>query len=89
MMRIQGKLLKAVECLEYFTTHQWRFRDDNVRELLSCLSEKDRRTFEFDVTNIVWESYVEKYVLGFREYLFKQSADTLPSTRRHMTRYKI
>lgn len=86
-MRIQDKLSKAVECLEYFTTHQWRFKDDNVQELLACLSERDRQTFDFDVKNIVWESYIERYVLGFRKYLFKQSADTLPASRRQMTRY--
>uniref|UniRef100_A0A1B0CS61 Fatty acyl-CoA reductase n=2 Tax=Lutzomyia longipalpis TaxID=7200 RepID=A0A1B0CS61_LUTLO len=86
MVKIQGKLCKAVECLTYFTTNQWRFKDDNVRELITHLSPKDRDLFDFDVTHISWERYLEGYVLGFREYLFKQSADTLPSCRRHMWR---
>lgn len=86
MQRIQDKLLKAVECLEYFTTHQWRFRDENVRNLLASLSETDQKTFDFNVCHIQWEGFIERYVLGFRKYLFKQNVETLPATRKQMTR---
>lgn len=84
MINIQHKLGKAVECLEYFTTHQWRFKDENVISLLSHMSAKDRDNFQFDVTEIEWNKYLEKYVLGFREYLFKQSPSTLPNNRKKM-----
>lgn len=86
MQRIQDKLLKAVECLEYFTTNQWQFKDENVRNLLASLSPLDRKTFDFDVCHIQWAQYIERYVLGFRKYLFKQKVDTLPATRKQMTR---
>lgn len=86
MIKIQDKLSKAVECLEYFTTHQWRWQDDNVRNLLTYMSAKDRENFKFDVSEIHWDKYLEKYVLGFREYLFKQSPKSLPSSRKKMTR---
>lgn len=87
MQRIQDKLFKAVECLEYFTTNQWQFRDENVRNLLASLSTSDRKTFDFDVCHIQWEQYIERYVLGFRKYLFKQKVETLPATRKQMTRW--
>lgn len=86
MVKIEDKLAKAVDCLEYFTTHQWRFRNENVRKLTQSLSEKDRNAFQIDVSTVVWEDYVERYVLGFREFLFKQSPDTLPSARRKLQR---
>lgn len=86
MIKIQNKLAKAVECLEYFTTHQWRWQDDNVRNLLTYMSPKDRENFKFDVREIHWDGYLEKYVLGFREFLFKQSPKSLPSSRKKMTR---
>lgn len=87
MIKIQQKLGKAVGCLEYFTTHQWRFTDDNVHELLTHMSASDRSTFSFDVTQIDWDAYFERYVLGLRAYLCKQNPKTLPSCRKKMTRY--
>lgn len=89
MQRIQDKLLKAVECLEYFTMNQWQFRDENVRSLLTSLNANDRKTFDFDVCHIQWAQYIERYVLGFRKYLFKQKMDTLPATRKQMTRLVV
>lgn len=81
MVKIEDKLAKAVDCLEYFTTHQWKFHNDNVRQLTHNLDEKDRQTFVTDVNALDWDKYVEFYVLGFREFLFKQDPCSLPSTR--------
>lgn len=89
MVKIQNKLEKAVGCLEYFTTNQWRFSDDNVQELLTHMSVSDRSTFPFDVTQIDWDAYFERYVLGLRAFLCKQNPKTLPSCRKKMTRYAL
>lgn len=86
MIKIQEKLSKAVGCLEYFTTHQWDFTDDNVRNLLTHMSATDRDKFQFDVTNIDWDGYFERYVLGLRVFLCKQSPKTLPISRKKMNR---
>lgn len=86
MVKVQNKLSKAVGCLEYFTTHQWRFTDDNVRELLTHMSTIDRENFQFDVSHIDWDVYFEKYVLGLRAFLCKQNPKTLPSSRKKLAR---
>uniref|UniRef100_A0A1I8M522 Fatty acyl-CoA reductase n=1 Tax=Musca domestica TaxID=7370 RepID=A0A1I8M522_MUSDO len=85
-VKIQNKIAKAVECLNYFATHEWQFKDDNVCALLQTLSPKDRDNFVFDVTTINWEKYMERYVLGFREFLFKQKPQSLPGSRKKMMR---
>lgn len=71
MLKIQDKLAKAATCLEYFTTHEWQFEDNNVRNLNSSLNEQDRKEFNFDVAQINWEEYIENYVLGIRRYIYK------------------
>ncbi|KAH8345458.1 hypothetical protein KR084_001234 [Drosophila pseudotakahashii] len=86
VVNVQNKIAKAVECLEYFATRQWRFKDDNVHALLHTLSPKDREIFVFDVRHINWDKYVERYVLGFREFLFKQRPESLPASRKRMLR---
>ncbi|TMW48389.1 hypothetical protein DOY81_006518 [Sarcophaga bullata] len=86
VVKVQNKIAKAVDCLQYFATHQWQFKDDNVHALLQTLSPKDRETFVFDVTTINWEKYMERYVLGFRQFLFKQKPQSLPGSRKRLLR---
>ncbi|XP_043481873.1 putative fatty acyl-CoA reductase CG5065 [Leptopilina heterotoma] len=86
MVRIQAKLDKAASCLEYFSTQQWNFKDDNVRRLDAQLSQQDRETFTFDVKQIDWPSYLEHYILGIRQFILKESPETLPAARSHITR---
>ncbi|XP_012270559.1 putative fatty acyl-CoA reductase CG5065 [Orussus abietinus] len=86
MVRIQGKLDKAARCLEYFSTQQWNFRDDNVRRLGEQLSPEDRQTFMFDVKQIDWPSYLENYILGIRQFILKENPETLPIARSHITK---
>jgi hypothetical protein len=86
MIKVQDKLAKSVECLEYFTTHQWKFHSDNVMALLDALDDKDRQQFQFDVRTIQWDDYVEKYVLGFRQFLFKQNPSSLEDSRKRMSK---
>ncbi|XP_060534283.1 putative fatty acyl-CoA reductase CG5065 [Cylas formicarius] len=85
MVKIQDKLTKAATCLEYFTTHEWRFDDENVRKLSLTLSEVDRKEFCFDVEKINWETYIEAYVLGIRRFIFKEDSSTIPKARKHMS----
>ncbi|CAG9857442.1 unnamed protein product [Phyllotreta striolata] len=93
LLRIQDKLDKAAVCLEYFATNEWRFDDENVRQLALTLSESDREEFCFDVAKIDWNNYLENYVLGIRRFIFKEDASTLPKARRQVSRlywtYKI
>ncbi|XP_033326344.1 putative fatty acyl-CoA reductase CG5065 [Megalopta genalis] len=84
MVGIQTKLHKATQCLEYFSTQQWNFRDDNVRRLGEQLSPEDRQIFMFDVRQIDWPSYLEHYILGIRHFILKESPDTLPAARSHI-----
>lgn len=87
MKIVQMKLGKAATCLQYFTNAQWRFRNDNVKHLLTQLNSEDRNTFQFDVGTIDWHEYIERYVLGFREFLFKQNPQSLEKCRNNM--YKL
>ncbi|VEN56723.1 unnamed protein product, partial [Callosobruchus maculatus] len=86
MVKIQNKLTKAATCLEYFTTQEWQFNDENVRNLVSTLSEVDKEVFCFDVAKIDWDKYIEDYVLGIRRFIFKEETTSLPKARRQMSK---
>lgn len=82
MDKVQNKLKKASQCLEYFTCQEWRFYDDNVKNLNSVLSNEDRQTFYFDVRDIDWPQYLEDYILGIRNFVFKENPSTLTKARK-------
>lgn len=84
MVRVQNKLYKAAKCLEYFSTRQWRFIDENVRLLNGTLSAEDRAEFPFDVSQIEWAKYIEDYVLGIRHFIFKEHPSSLPVARKQL-----
>ena len=46
-MRVQSKLKKATETLEFFTTHQWEFTNDNIFMLLNQMNEVDNKVKYF------------------------------------------
>ena len=89
MVRIQAKLDKAATCLEYFSTQQWNFKDENVKRLSQQLSPEDRQTFMFDVKQIDWPSYLENYILGIRQFILKESPESLPAARSHIARLVV
>lgn len=86
MVGIQAKLHKAATCLEYFSTKQWNFRDDNVRQLGEQLTPEDRKTFMFDVREIEWSSYIEHYILGIRRFMLNEDLESLGAARSHITK---
>lgn len=85
-VRLYDRAHRAIGCLDFFTTHQWRFISENPIRLLSYLSEKDRQTFYFDVRKIDWTAYIETYVLGARRFILKDDLSTLPEARRNLNR---
>jgi fatty acyl-CoA reductase len=84
MVRVQKKLQRAVSCLEFFTTHEWQFTNDNVIQLLTHLHPLDRKTFNFDVTELEWKPYLEQYILGTRKFILKEDPSTFPAARSHL-----
>lgn len=86
MMRVQQKIHRAVTCLQFFTTHEWRFLNDNMMELITKMHPEDRDKFDFNVTKIEWRTYFESYVLGTRRYIMKEDPKTLEIAKKKLQR---
>ena len=87
MVRITQKLKRAADCLEYFTMHEWNFRNENVQALWRSISQADQKAFNFDLTTIHWPTYMQQYCLGSKRYVLKEELSTLPVARKHLTKY--
>jgi fatty acyl-CoA reductase len=84
MVRVQNKLDKAATCLHYFATREWKFLGENTLALNATLSAEDKAVFPFDVRQINWPAYIEAYVLGIRQFIFKEPPSSLPTARKQL-----
>lgn len=87
-VRIQKKISKAVEILEFFTTKQWEFTNDNIFMLLDELNETDTKLFNFDIKELDWRSYIETYCLGTKIHLMKEDISKIGECRLKIAKMK-
>lgn len=89
MLKVVGKMTKAIESLQYFMLREWQWSSSNLNFLRSQLRQTDchsLETFNFDIRPMNWRDYLDNYVLGTRHYVLKNSPDTLESSRKKMKR---
>ena len=74
-----------METLEFFTSTEWEFTNDNFLALISEMNEVDRKLFNIDVREINWKSYIEHYCLGTKVYLLKEDINKLNVCRKELS----
>lgn len=78
-----------MDVLNYFSTNEWMFTNEQFHGVMAKLSNDDRDHFYCDVRDINWDNYFEEYIRGIRIYLIKDPLDTLPQARVRWQRYEI
>lgn len=88
-MKMQLKIKKALVCLEYFTTHEWKFDNTNMYMLLESMPKEEQHIFNFDMRTLHWPTYLEHYCLGTKVFVLKEDLSTLPAARKHLRKLYI
>lgn len=83
------KINKFADVISYFSSRQWKFRNDNTQSLWKSLPATDREQFEFNMADLNWDEYFYSYVRGMRVYLLKDPLETVPQGRIKMMKLKI
>lgn len=86
MVKIHKKISKTLTALKFFAINDFKFSTNNVLELYQNMNSTDQKLFNFNVEDINWPDYMEKYWLGIRRYIFKQDESTLPEARKQLQR---
>jgi fatty acyl-CoA reductase len=85
-IKIQAKLRKAVETLEFFTSTEWKFSNANIYSLIDEMSDVDIKLFNIDVRDIDWQVYIEHYCLGTKKFLLKEDMSKMEKCRRELAK---
>jgi len=81
MVKISKRMHKAGKTLEFFTTNEWDFARERVEELDSQLDEQDRMVFNFDMSDLDWQNYMDTYFKGVRQFIFKEPESTIEDSK--------
>lgn len=87
MVRVQQKIHDGLRVLQYFTTHQWKFRNTKLLALRETMSESDKREFSLAMETVDPESYMIDCILGARHYCLKEDPASIPKCRRNIRMY--
>uniref|UniRef100_A0AC34QVW2 Fatty acyl-CoA reductase n=1 Tax=Panagrolaimus sp. JU765 TaxID=591449 RepID=A0AC34QVW2_9BILA len=87
-VRMYQKIWKMIETLHFFTTRGWNFDTKNLLFLWNSIDDEDKKIFNFDVRQIIWDDYMFDYVMGIKVYLLKENIDNLPTARSNLAKLK-
>ena len=57
------------------------FHETNVRSVVVKLTVEDRDTICFDIKQLNWDNYLERWVKGMRQYIVNDDLSALPQAR--------
>jgi alcohol-forming fatty acyl-CoA reductase len=86
MMKIAKRFKMAADVGSYFVLHEWNFENKNVQRIIRAARETqlDAQEFDCDLQNLDWDTYIEKYMMGIRTFVLKDSVKTLPLARKRL-----
>lgn len=82
LVHVQHRVTAGLKILQYYTTKQWTFRNDGIKQLQNELISSDKDEFLMDPGAFEWEDYIIKYILGIRLHYLKDDPSTLPRARK-------
>ncbi|XP_075988839.1 putative fatty acyl-CoA reductase CG5065 [Anticarsia gemmatalis] len=82
MIKMQKRINYGLQVLQYYTTKEWHFVNNNFTALQNRISRNDAEVFYTDVKVINWSRYIRDYIKGAREYCVKEDPANLPQARK-------
>lgn len=80
MIKIYRKIHKFSSVLQFFSSNEFRFDNDNVRRLFDKLDARDKRLFAFDMRDLDWTHLFRVSLYGLRLYVCKEDPNNLPES---------
>lgn len=83
------KINKFGNVIHYFSSRQWRFKNDNVLKLWKKMNSVDQQNFCFHMSTINWDDYFFLHARGLRTYMLNDPLDTLKEARKRYFKMRI
>lgn len=88
-VKLCKKMIKAINALEYFMLRDWTFHNENVQGLWASLSPADKQMFHFNVGDLDWEQYIDRYQRGCKKFILKEGTSDADIEKAHKNMNKL
>lgn len=85
-MNVQKRVSQGLKVLQYYTTRDWIFKNENFIKLYDEMNEVDKEKFCCDSRQVDITEYLLNYILGTRHFLLKEKPESLPKARSMLKR---
>ncbi|KPI96404.1 Putative fatty acyl-CoA reductase CG5065 [Papilio xuthus] len=85
-VKLYEKVYKMTKVFSYFNCNEWKFSDDNLRQLYVSMANDDKEIFNIDLTDIDWFDQMNIWIIGLRKYIVK---DGLTGTGYALKKYYV
>ena len=89
LVRLVSKMHGGLNLLEYFTTREWTWANDNVLALSQELNTTDVEFFNFRMCDLDWREYWLNHFIMLRNHYFKCRPETVEASRLRLGRLKL
>ncbi|KAG5682531.1 hypothetical protein PVAND_011878 [Polypedilum vanderplanki] len=86
LVNIQKRISQGLKVLQYYTTREWLFKNENFRKLRDDMNAIDQQRFYCDLSKIDYNDYILNYILGIRKFILNESLSSLPKARAKLMR---
>ncbi|XP_062549699.1 fatty acyl-CoA reductase wat-like [Armigeres subalbatus] len=86
LMKIYRKVRKFTKTLEFFSTQEFTFVNDKMRQIIKTMTPGDKKHFQCDMRTITWEDYFNIYYPGLKMYLLKEGTETWEAAKQRYDR---
>ncbi|XP_022824114.1 putative fatty acyl-CoA reductase CG5065 [Spodoptera litura] len=90
MINLQKRISHGLNVLQYYTTKEWHFRNNNYKGLRNRITPEDNDVFYTDASTLNPDEYLKNYVLGTRKFCCHEDPANLPRAKKlHRIRYFV
>jgi len=73
---VYKKIGKIMSDYEFFLTNEWEWPNENCKRVQNVMTEHDRRKFNICLKTLHWPTYIEKMVLGIKQFKLDEGVDS-------------
>lgn len=84
LYKMLTKIYKYLNVVRIFTTKNWTYETNNVKQMWRRLDSKDKKSFKFSLEKFDWSTYFRNYMMGVKLYLFKEDLNTLEASQERL-----
>ncbi|CAH1382804.1 unnamed protein product [Tenebrio molitor] len=84
LVRVQKKIWKGYQILEYYTSRSWLFNKENLRTAQKFLNSTEKTIFKSDLENFNLKDYFTDAIRGARRYILKDKDEDVPLALKRM-----